>query len=102
QTMNQDRLSEWGAVMLTLWLMDGLIPAEVRLMIGLAEAIDGSETVPVVIVMEAGLMIIDPTRKVTGRYPKQLMKIKKHVVQRCFDVNGSFSLTSVVHPMPGN
>ena len=96
QAMSTDRLSEFGACQMTLWLLDCCLPADVRIMMGLAEEIDGDEIVPVVLVMEAGLMVIDPTRKVTGRYPKTLSKLKRHVVLRCFDVHGSYTLDRVV------
>jgi hypothetical protein len=96
ETMSGDRLSEFGACMLTMWLLDGCLPPDVRILVGLAEEIDGDETVPVLLVMEAGLMVIDPTRKVTGIFPKTLMKLKKHVVNRCFDFSGSYTLHRVV------
>jgi hypothetical protein len=96
QAMATDRLSEFGACQLTLWLLDCCLPADVRCMIGLAEEIDGDGVVPVILVMESGLIVVDPTRKVTGRYPKTLTKLKRHVVHRCFDVHGSYSLNQVV------
>ena len=94
--MSSDHLSEFGAVQLAYWLLDCCLPPDVRIMVALAEEIDGDEAVPVLLVMEVGMLIVDPTRKVTGRWPKTLAKLKHHVVERCFDINGSYSLKKVV------
>lgn len=96
QAMGRDHLSPFGAVMMTMWLLDSVMPADVRIMIGLAEKVDGNGLMPVVLVMEAGLMIIDPTGLVTGWRPKRLGYLKGWVVNRAFDVNGSYSLREVV------
>ncbi len=102
RTMQSDRLSPFGACMLALWLLDSLLPAEVRMMIGIAEPLKGGDMVPVILVMEAGLMVIDPTRRVTGLFPRKLSKLKHHMVERCFDITGSYTLNSVVVDLPRN
>jgi len=96
ETMAKDHLSPFGACMMTMWLCDEVMPADVRVLMGLAEKVNGDGVVPVVMVMEAGLMIIDPTGLVTGWRPKRLATVKGWVVNRAFDVGGSYSLREVV------
>ena len=96
ETMAGDHLSPFGACMMAMWLCDSVMPADVHILIGLAEKSDGTVVVPVVMVMEAGLMIIDPTGLVTGWRPKRLGAVKGFVINRAFDLTGSFSLREVV------
>jgi len=96
QAMAKDHLSPFGACMVAMWLCDSVMPADVRILIGLAERADGQAIVPVVMVMEAGLMIIDPSGLVTGWRPKRLARVKGWVINRAFDVSGSYSLREVI------
>lgn len=96
EAMQKDNLSPFGAVMMTMWLLDSVLPADCRIMVGLAEKIDDNGVVPVVLVMEAGLMVIDPTGLVTGWRPKRLAHVKGWVINRAFDVSGSYSLREVI------
>jgi hypothetical protein len=96
ETMGKDHLSPFGACMMAMWLLDSVMPSDCRILIGLAENVNGDNVVPVVLVMEAGLMIVDPSGLVTGWRPKRLMHLKGWVVNRAFDTNGSYLLREVV------
>jgi hypothetical protein len=96
ETMAKDHVSPFGACMMTTWLLSSVMPADVRLLVGLAEKVDGDNVVPVVLVLEAGLMVLDPTGLVTGWRPKHLANVNGWVVNRVFDVNGSYQLREVI------
>lgn len=95
ETMGRSTLSNFGACMMAMWLLDSVLPADCRILVGLAERADGEEIVPVVLVMEAGIMIIDPSGKVCGWWAKRLGKVKGWSVHRLFDITGSYSLNEV-------
>jgi hypothetical protein len=96
ETMSKSHLSPFGACVMTMWLLDSVMPPDARVLIGLAERIDGNDVMPVIMVMEAGLMVIDPTGLVTGWRPRRLMHVKGWVVNRAFDATGSYSLRKVI------
>lgn len=96
ETMAKGHLSPFGACVMTMWMLDSVMPPDARVLIGLAERIDGNDVMPVIMVMEAGLMVLDPTGLVTGWRPRRLARVKGWVVNRAFDATGSYSLRKVI------
>ena len=101
EVMAGDSLSAFGACVLAMWLLDSTVPADTSYVIGIAERFDGKAALPVVIVFDAGVLVIDPTTRVTGLFPKKLSKLKRWKINRCFDWSGSYSLVEVVAEHPG-